>query len=236
MWPSDFEIHATIPIAPQPSAWDWPAGSRGDLVRRALLRRFHDAGVLDGVPAEALPYTSERIADMGQTQIGAPPVDHPECRQWTQGVWSTVTSLKKEPDGVLGAAFLVDSTKGAFGGPVLSESIVYASGPALDHLAAGPPDSCATVRLTDGQKSWTHRYEQVALPRPAGAKAYRLWDPSGANPTTWAALVRHGDYLIEVRLIVLPFSADDPDDLAGERAMLTDLASQAYARAASILD
>ncbi|WP_203951101.1 hypothetical protein [Planotetraspora mira] len=188
------------------------------------------------MPAEALPYTSERIADMGQTQIGAPPVDHPECRQWTQGVWSTVTSLKKEPDGVLGAAFLVDSTKGAFGGPVLSESIVYASGPALDHLAAGPPDSCATVRLTDGQKSWTHRYEQVALPRPAGAKAYRLWDPSGANPTTWAALVRHGDYLIEVRLIVLPFSADDPDDLAGERAMLTDLASQAYARAASILD
>ncbi|GAA1287886.1 hypothetical protein Psi02_78080 [Planotetraspora silvatica] len=52
---------------------------------------------------------------------------------------------------------------------------------------------------------------------------------------TWAALIRHGDYLIEVRLVARPFTADNPDAWASEKAMLTDLASQAYARAASIL-
>ncbi|MEU6409400.1 hypothetical protein [Microbispora sp. NPDC046933] len=119
----------------------WPKGSRGDLVRRALLKRFHSARTLDEVPPEAAPFTSKRIATIGQTQLGAPPVDHPECGQWTQGVWSAIASLK-EPDGVLGGAFLVDSAGGAFAGLKISESIVYASRSSLDRLAADPPASC----------------------------------------------------------------------------------------------
>ncbi|GAA4555313.1 hypothetical protein GCM10023193_01370 [Planotetraspora kaengkrachanensis] len=232
--PTCLHLDMTIPATPPPPVVAWPARSRGNLVRRALLTRFHGAKTMDQLPPEAAPFTNARIATIGQTQIGARPVDHPECRQWTQGVWSAAP-LKNESHGVLGGAFLVDTTNGAFGGPMMSESIVYASAPALDQLAAAPPGQCATVRLTDGQNTWTDRYEQVALPRPAGAWGYRLRDPSGAYPVTWAALIRHGDYLIEVRLVARPFTADNPDAWASEQAMLADLASQAYARAASIL-
>lgn len=124
-------------------------------------------------------------------------------------------------------------TKGIFRGPALSEAIVYASDSALRRLTADPPEQCRTLRLSDGRSSWTTRYHRITLPNPPTGQtvAYRLEDESGANPTTWVALTRDGDYLIEVRLLMLPLS----DDVAGQQAMLDDLIRQAHAMAASTL-
>ncbi|WP_182875218.1 hypothetical protein [Microbispora sp. H10670] len=210
-----------------------PTGSRGGLVRRALLRRFRDAKTMQQLPPEAAPFTSGRIATIGETQVGAPPVNQRECRQWTQGIWSVTDSLHEGLDGVLGGAFLVDTTKGAFGGPILSEAIVYASDSTLRHLSADPPAECHTLRLSDGRTTWSARYQRTALSHPPSeqAVAYRLVDESGSNPTTWVALARHGAYLIEVRLVVLPLS----DDLANQQVALEDAIRQAHALAVKTL-
>ncbi|MEV8631310.1 hypothetical protein AB0395_06605 [Streptosporangium sp. NPDC051023] len=222
-----------ISASPSPAVI-WPRGSRGDLVEQALLQRFRNARTLDRKPPEAAPFTSGRITVMGETQIGAAAVGHPECRRWSQGVWSVAGSLRDEPGGVLGAVFLIDTTKGPFAGPTLSESITYASDAALRRLsAADPPAECRTIRMSDGRTSWTKRYHRVAPPDlPGGqAQAYLLRDESGTVPPTWVALTRYGDYLIEVRLVVRPVT----DDVASQRAMLAELLRQAHARAASTL-
>lgn len=161
-------------------------------------------------------------------QIGPSGTSKPECRKWTEGIWSeALQGFKNEPNVILGLALLPDLKNGILKGISVSESIIAGPPNIIDSLTSSNiPQQCRNVRIQF--EHWTDASVRLIPVIRLGdsSSGYKISDNSGMS-SIFGAVIRFKSYAMDVRLSNY-LSDEQPAKL------LDQLAQEAYRKAATL--